>query len=133
MALTNWLKFNGYMLLIIWLAWGLLLLRMIWRVVNWRVDYYLVTAERMLVIRGFLARDVTMVPFARVTDISIQRSTTGRVLGYGGFIVELTNPDQQPRKIDFLPYPEQIYLEVVTIIFPDMAGPDSHEPDEGHD
>ncbi len=132
-ALTSGWKFSGYVLLIIWLAWGLLLLRLIWRVANWRVDYYVVTAERMLVIRGFLAQDVTMVPMARMTDMSYQRSLMGRVLGYGSFIVEFAGRDQEMRQIDFLPYPEQLYLEVAAIIFGEPARQDSHELDEGHD
>jgi uncharacterized membrane protein YdbT with pleckstrin-like domain len=131
-ALTNGLRFSGDVVLIIWLAWGLLLLRLIWRVVNWQNDYYVVTAERMLVVRGYPARDVTMVPLARLTDMSYQRSTMGTVLGYGRFVLELAGPDQRPRVIDYLPYPEQLYLEVAGIIFSDLPGPDSNERGKGH-
>jgi membrane protein YdbS with pleckstrin-like domain len=130
-TLTGGWKFSGYVLLIIWLAWGLLLLRLIWRVANWRVDYFVVTAERMLVIRGLLAQDVTMVPMARMTDMAYQRPTLGRILGYGTFIAELSGRDQEMRKIDFLPYPEQLYLEVAGIIFGEPGRQDSHGPDEG--
>ena len=39
---------NGAALDIIWLAWGFLLLRLIWKVANWSVDYFVVTSQRML-------------------------------------------------------------------------------------
>jgi len=133
-ALTNGWKFSAYVLLIIWLAWALLLLRLIWRVINWRVDFYVVTAERMLVMRGYLARDVTTIPMGKVTDLAYQRSVMGRVLGYGSFFVELAGTDRElPRLINFLPYPEQLYLETLAIITGEPPGLDSHEQDEDHD
>jgi membrane protein YdbS with pleckstrin-like domain len=132
-ALTSGLRFSGDVVLIIWLAWGLLLLRMIWRVVNWLHDYYVVTAERMLVVRGYPARDVTMVPMARLADMSYRRSAMGSLLGYGRFLLQLGGPDERMRVIDYLPYPEQLYLEVAGMVFSDLPVPDSNEPGEGHD
>ena len=37
---------------------------------------------------------------------------TGRILGFGEFIVESAGQDQAMRNVKFLPYPEQLYLEV---------------------
>jgi membrane protein YdbS with pleckstrin-like domain len=121
LALSGWLKFSTLTLLIIWLAWLFLLLRAIWKVANWRVSYYIVTEERVLFIKGVLARDVTMIPIAMITDIWYERSVMGRLIGYGRFILELA-VTQERRRIDFLPYPEQLYLEVVATIFEDYAG-----------
>jgi hypothetical protein len=60
-----------------------------------------------------------MMPLSKVTDMSFQRSTMGRILGYGEFILESAGQDQALRIVDHLPYPEQLYLEVCGLIFKD--------------
>jgi hypothetical protein len=60
---------------------------------------------------------VNMMPLAKVTDMSFQRSAVGRLLGYGEFIVESAGQDKSLRNVDYLPYPEQLYLEVCGLIF----------------
>jgi len=45
----------------------------------------------------------------------------GRILGYGEFIVESAGQDQALSHIKFLPYPEQLYLEVCGLIFKDKG------------
>ncbi len=117
---------NGSALDIIWLAWGLLLLRLIWKVANWSVDYFVVTSQRMLLTTGLITRKVAMMPLVKVTDMSFQRSSMGRLLGYGEFILESAGQDQAFRNVPFVPYPEQLYLEVCGLIFPSKQ-------DEGDD
>jgi Bacterial PH domain len=112
-------KFSSHAHLIIWLIWVLLLLHLIWRALNWSVSYYVVTPYRMLLIKGVLARDVAMVPLAMVTRLRLRRTATGRILGYGHFILPIGGQDQAMRNIKFLPYPEQLYLEVCGLIYPD--------------
>ena len=57
--------------------------------------------------------------------MSFQRTAVGQVLGYGEFIVESAGQDQALRNIKFLPYPEQLYLEVCALIFKETeARPD---------
>jgi hypothetical protein len=53
-----------------------------------------------------------MMPLAKVTDMSFQRSAMGRIFGYGEFILESAGQDQALNRVDYLPYPEQLYLEV---------------------
>jgi len=76
-----------------------------------------------------------MMPLAKVTDMSFRRSALGRLLGYGEFIVESAGKEQALHTINFLPYPEQLYLEVCGLLFPDAVAetqqdqdglPDSH-------
>ncbi len=107
---------NGALLDIIWLAWGVLLLHLVWKVGNWSVDYYVVTSHRMLLITGLLARNVAFMPLDKVTDMSFQRSAKGRLLGYGKFVVESAGQHQALRVVDFIPYPEQLYLEVTAML-----------------
>jgi hypothetical protein len=72
----------------------------------------------MLLATGVVTRKVAMMPLVKVTDMSFQRSTLGRLLGYGEFILESAGQDQALRVVDHLPYPEQLYLEVCGLIFP---------------
>ncbi len=117
---------NGGALDIIWLAWSLLLLRLIWKVANWSVDYFVVTSQRMLLVTGLVLRRVAMMPLTKVTDMTFKRSATGRLLGYGEFVVESAGQDQALSNVPFVPYPEQLYLEVCGLIFPSKK-------DEGDD
>jgi membrane protein YdbS with pleckstrin-like domain len=119
---------HGLLAGIIWIGWLVLLLRLIWKAVNWSVDYFVVTSERLLLTRGFLTRRVNMMPLSKVTDMSFKRSFSGRLLGYGEFIVESAGQDQALRNVEFIPYPEQLYLLVCGMLFPSSA---DDEEDDG--
>jgi membrane protein YdbS with pleckstrin-like domain len=106
---------------VMWVAWLVLLLRLVWKVMNWSVDYFVVTSERLLLTRGFLTRRVNMMPLTKVTDMSFKRSFPGRLLGYGEFIVESAGQDQALRNVEFIPYPEQLYLLICGMLFPSSA------------
>ena len=117
----------------VWIAWLVLFGRMIWKAINWAVDFFVVTSHRILLTSGVLTRKVAMMPLTKVTDMSFQRSFTGRLLGFGEFIVESAGQDQALRNIDHIPYPEQLYLEVCGMLFgsDDQAG--QNESDAGDD
>lgn len=112
---------HGVLTTILWVAWGVLALRLIWKIANWAVDYFVVTSERLLLTTGFLTRKVAMMPLSKVVDMSFKRSFPGRLLGYGEFIVESAGRDQALRHIPFIPYPEQLYLLVCGMLFPSSA------------
>ena len=116
---------NGTALLIIWFLWGLLLVWLAVKVVDWSLNYFVVTSQRLLLAQGFIVRKVNMMPLAKVTDMSFQRTAVGQILGYGEFIVESAGQDQALRNVRFLPHPEQLYLEVCGLIFKENeASPD---------
>jgi membrane protein YdbS with pleckstrin-like domain len=119
---------RGVISAVIWIAWGFLLLRLIWKICNWAVDYFVVTTERLLLATGFLTRRVAMMPLGKVQDMSFRRSFPGRLLGYGEFIVESASQDQALRNIEYIPYPEQLYLLVCGMLFPSSA--DDAEDDD---
>jgi uncharacterized membrane protein YdbT with pleckstrin-like domain len=102
----------------IWWAWLILLAWFVWKVAEWSVDYFVITNQRMLLTTGLVTRKVAMMPLAKVTDMSFQRSISGRMMGYGEFVLESAGQDQALRTVSFLPYPEQLYLEVCSMIFP---------------
>jgi len=124
LAIAGWLTNsvahgNGTVILIIWILWLLVLLRTGVKVFEWNEYYFVVTSQRMLLSTGLVTKKVNMMPLAKVTDMSFQRSTLGRILGYGEFILESAGQDQALRIVDHLPYPEQLYLEVCGLIFKD--------------
>jgi uncharacterized membrane protein YdbT with pleckstrin-like domain len=112
---------NGIVMLVIWLAWLILVGRLLVKIFNWLQDYFVVTSQRILLATGIFTRTVNMMPLAKVTDMSFRRSTLGRILGYGEFVVESAGQDQALRRVDHLPYPEQLYLEVCGLIFKDKG------------
>lgn len=112
------LKAQSGLMAIIWILWGILFLRALWAAATWAVDYFVVTSQRMILTSGLLSRKVAMMPLNKVTDMSFQRSFAGRLLGYGEFIIESAGQDQALRNIPFIPYPEQLYLEVCNLLFP---------------
>ncbi|MFI0354035.1 PH domain-containing protein [Actinomadura sp. 9N407] len=109
----------------IWWAWLLTLGYLLWKVIAWSVQFFLVTEHRVMVIRGVLNRDVAMMPLAKVTDIALKRSLAGRMLGYGEFVMESAGQKQALRNVGYMPYPEQLYLEVSSVIF----GAEDESPD----
>ena len=118
---------NGTAILVIWLAWLVLLLWFGGKVWAWSVDYFVVTSQRLILAQGFVVRKVGMLPLTKVTDMSFQRSTIGRILGYGEFIVESAGQDQALRNVKFIPYPEQLYLEVCGLIFKEEEPKDASD------
>ena len=124
LALAGWLTYavshgNTDALIAIWVLFGILLAWTIGKIVDWAVDYFVVTSQRMLLAQGLLVRKVNMIPLTKVTDMSFQRSPLGQILGYGEFIVESAGQDQALSHVTYLPYPEQLYLEVCGLIFKD--------------
>ena len=115
---------SGTVLLVVWLLWLVLLIRLLYAIYVWLEDYFVVTSQRLLVAKGVLTKSVNMMPLTKVTDMRFERSPWGRLLGYGTFIVESAGQDQALRKIDHLPYPEQLYLEVCGLIFKDPGAGD---------
>ena len=101
----------------IWWLWLLTLGYLLWKVIAWSIEFFLVTEHRVMLISGVLNRSVAMMPLAKVTDIALDRSVLGRMLGYGEFVMESAGQKQALRNVGFMPYPEQLYLEVSSVIF----------------
>jgi len=124
LAIAGWLSEaaahgNGAVILVIWILWGIVFLRLVVKVIEWVQTYFVVTSQRMLLSTGLVTHNVNMMPLTKVTDMSFKRTGPGRILGYGEFVVESAGQDQALSNIRFLPYPEQLYLEVCGLIFKD--------------
>ena len=125
------LRHQKDVLIAVWALWLILLGRLLWHALNWAVDYFVVTSERMLLTSGLLTRKIAMMPLTKVTDMTFQRSFAGRVFGYGEFIVESAGQDQALSQIDHIPYPEQLYLLICGMIFPNSAEDEDGDEDDG--
>ena len=126
LAIAGWLtvafaKNNSVAVLIIWILWGLVFLHLVIKVFEWVETYFVVTSQRFLLATGLITRQVKMMPLAKVTDMTFERSAWGRILGYGEFIIESAGQNQALERVKHLPYPEQLYLEVCGLLFKDTG------------
>ena len=103
----------------VWVLFGILLLWVIGKIIERAVEFFVVTTKRMVLAQGVFVRKVDMLPLTKVTEMSFQRSPLGQLLGFGEFLVESAGPEQALSHVTYLPYPEQLYLEVCGLIFKD--------------
>jgi membrane protein YdbS with pleckstrin-like domain len=115
---------NSTALLVVWLLWLILVLRLLYKIYEWLEDYFVVTSARLLLATGVFKKTVNMMPLTKVTDLRFERSPIGRLLGFGTFIVESAGQEQALHTINHLPYPEQLYIEVCGLIFKDPTAGD---------
>jgi membrane protein YdbS with pleckstrin-like domain len=113
---------------VIWLGWLALVLRLLYRIVEWRSDWFVATNKRVILTYGVLTRKVAMMPLIKVTDMSYNRSPLGRILGYGEFVLESAGQDQALRVISFLPRPDELYEEICMEIFGNEPPPGGGPP-----
>jgi hypothetical protein len=117
---------HGAVQAVIWLAFALTLINLTYQIFKWRVSYFIVTDQRIVIAEGLLRRTVSRLALATVSDINCRRSSGGTLFGYGEFIIE-SAAEQQPRIINYLPYPREIYHETCDLIFAD--GKPDRQPD----
>ena len=100
--------------LVVWILAVFLILKFILNAVSFPLQYIVITPGRLIQLTGFLARRVRDMPLTNLNEMTFQRSFAGRVFGYGSFRIGPESDGQQV--IDYLPYPEQLYLEVKAVL-----------------
>ena len=98
-------------------AWIILLLRAVWEVVEWHHEIFLATDRRLMLVHGFLTRKVDIMPMGALTDMRYDRTLTGKVFGYGVYILESAGQDQALSRINFMPDPDLHYQQISAVIF----------------
>jgi membrane protein YdbS with pleckstrin-like domain len=88
-----------------------------WQILDWRIERFMVTNRRVLLISGILTRNVAIMPLMKVTDLTYQQSPLGRILNYGSFILESAGQQQALSRVDFLPQPAKRYQQVSGLLF----------------
>jgi hypothetical protein len=106
-------KGSGALEAAIWLLVTILMARLALTVLDWLSRYLVITSSRMFICTGFLAPDITWsAPLARIQDITLKRSIGDRLYGSGTLVFQ-----SQHLAIDYVPYPEQLYLEITGLLF----------------
>ena len=102
---------------LVWVVALALVAWLAWRLLEWRVNIFIVTDQRGMLITGLTTRRVAMLPLRRVQDMTYKRSPLGRALGYGEFVIESAGEAQGLRRITYVPTPDAIYLEISEVLF----------------
>ncbi|HWC81952.1 MAG TPA: PH domain-containing protein [Pseudonocardiaceae bacterium] len=104
---------------VLWYAALLVVLRFAYVVVDWWVERIVVTDKRFMLITGVFTTRVAMMPISKVTDLTYERSATGRMFGYGTLVVESAGQIQALNRIEYLPHPERVYDAISELVFGD--------------
>jgi hypothetical protein len=107
---------------VVWLVWAVLAAPQAWKIATWWRRYFVITANRLMLITSLLNTDVGMMPLAKVTDLRYFQSTFGRALGYAEFIVESAGQDQALSRIPYVPYPARTYRMILSLLFDRRPG-----------
>ena len=91
--------------------------RWAWIMADWWVEKFIVTDKRVLLVTGIAYRKVAIMPLVKVTDLTFNRSATGLLLRYGEFVVESAGQDQALSKINYIPEPEKLYIQMSELLF----------------
>jgi membrane protein YdbS with pleckstrin-like domain len=114
-ALNAWV---GGAAVYLWWIWLGVLAWVGWRFIAWSMLYFIITEYRVILVSGVLNRRVAMMPLGKISDINLDRSLLGRMLGFGTIVLESTGQEQALRNVIYMPYPEQLYLDISATIFP---------------
>jgi hypothetical protein len=115
---------NRVLELAIWLLVIVLMAQLVLAVLDWLSRYLVITSSRLFMICGIFGPSMAFSsPVALMRDVRLTRSIGGRLSGYGTLVLE-----SEHLAIDYVPYPEQIYLELLGVSF----GEESHEDEESH-
>jgi hypothetical protein len=116
---------------VVWTGGAFLFLQMLSAIASWSTHLFVVTSQRVMEIRGFGSRIVEMTPLTDLRGMALGRSSAGRMLGYGTFYFSSGNRRQV--LMSYVPYPEQLYLEICGMIFGGMDSGAASAPDLSED
>src|SRR6476660_4678607 len=94
---------------IFWWIFFALLVRLLWRLLDWSHNWFVATDKRLLLRYGLIS--------LKVADMSYVRSIPGQFLGYGKFVLESAGQDQALREVKWVPNPDQTYRDICAEIF----------------
>jgi uncharacterized membrane protein YdbT with pleckstrin-like domain len=97
--------------------WLFLLGRMLWKIYSWWETLFLATDRRLILLHGIFTRRVDMMPLSKVTDMRYDRSTAGRFLGFGVYVLESAGQDQALSRVTYVPDPDKYYRALSAVIF----------------
>ena len=108
---------NATAVTVVWVLWLMVVSRLAFKVFEWSDEFFAVTKVRVILVHGLVTRRVDMMPLSKVTDLTVNRSIMGRMLGYGTLVLESAGQDQALSTVEYVPEPEAIYLEISAAAF----------------
>lgn len=87
-----------------------------WLALREHMDRFVITNMRVFRIRGVFARKLATMPITRILDITVVKSVTGRMLGYGHFTFESAAQEQGLRDIRFVGEPDRRDLTIQRVV-----------------
>jgi len=114
--------------LLAWILVIFLLCRLLFLTATWSVQVITLTNTRLMMISGFFNVRVTSFDVQDLRYCTFERSFGGRMLGYGTIIFDAAGRNRT--LVEFLPYPEQIYLVINGIL---STGPSNTWRESGDD
>jgi hypothetical protein len=85
----------------------------------WLRAYVVLTSARIMLVNVGWKHPLFVIPLAEAYYMTYVRTSLGRAFGYGSFIFKKYETPGRALKIRYLPYPEQLYVEVAALLFPD--------------
>jgi hypothetical protein len=100
-----------------WLITLVIIGNLLYTVVDWLSSYLVITSHRVFLVNG---SGITLeMQLSDVKDVRLVRTLGGRFLGYGTLIF-----GSERLVADSVPYPEQLYLEILGLLYTDPHGGD---------
>lgn len=93
------------------------LLRFAYLVLEWRMERFVITNQRMMLVGGVFTRRVAVMPIRKVTDLTFEKPLIGQIFNYGTFVVESAGQDQAMSRVEYLPQANRLYLKVSDLLF----------------
>lgn len=90
---------------------------LLWEIVDWRREYFVVTDRRLMLVHGVITRRVAIMPLGKVTDMAYNRSPVAKLLGYGTFVFESAGQDQALSTVNWVKDPDKRYRDISALIF----------------
>ncbi|WP_417562782.1 PH domain-containing protein [Microbacterium sp.] len=88
----------------------------VWRILDRRMDRFVITNMRVFRIHGILSQQIATMPLARILDITVEKPFVGRIFGYGHFVFESAAQSQGLREIRFVGDPDRRGLTIQRVI-----------------
>ncbi|HEX2054112.1 MAG TPA: PH domain-containing protein [Actinomycetota bacterium] len=87
-----------------------------YKALDWWRTFYVVTDERVLLMRGVFSVNVSAVRLARVTETSFNRTLWGRLLGYGELKLDTPGEQLTLATLAYLPRAAEVYRLVTSLL-----------------
>jgi hypothetical protein len=87
-------------------------------VVVWSRTFFVLAGTRIILVNWqWGRRRMAVISLNEAVDMVFVRTALGRFAGYGSFRIRPAGGGRRWRRISYLPYPEQLYIEVCGLIY----------------